>query len=96
MNTCINMYIFLFFFPLRYFSSASRTAVLNVLSLEFSGTKLDSQVGSPRIVRQIDWIDKAWPRHLKDLQVETTNNPEDMMYPKVCLLVRLVFFFNTM
>ncbi len=70
----------------RYFSGGADRgggAALNVISLEFSGTKLDTQVGSPRIVRQIDWIDKAWPRHLKDLQVETTNCPEDMMYPKV-------------
>ena len=68
----------------RYFEQGKdRTNVLNVISLEFSGTKLDAQVVSPRIVRQIDWIDKAWPRHLKELQVETTNCPEDMMYPKV-------------
>ena len=44
---------------------------------------------APRIVRQIDWIDKVWPRHLKEMQVESTNSIEDMMYPKVqkyCLM----------
>ena len=62
---------------------------LNVISLEFSNTKLDNQVTAPRIVRQIDWIDKVWPRHLKEMQVEATNSIEDMMYPKVqkyCLM----------
>ena len=40
-------------------------------------------------MRQIDWIDKVWPRHLKEMQVEATNSIEDMMYPKVqkyCLM----------
>ena len=61
----------------------------NIISLEFSNTKLDNQVTAPRIVRQIDWIDKVWPRHLKEMQVEATNSIEDMMYPKVqkyCLM----------
>ena len=38
---------------------------------------------SPRIVRQIDWIDKVWPRHLKEMQIEATNSVDEMMYPKV-------------
>ena len=75
----------------RYFEEEkeARTSILNVISLEFSNTKLDSQVSSPRVVRQLDWIDKAWPRHLKDMQTEATNTVEDMMYPKVqkyCLM----------
>jgi F-box and leucine-rich repeat protein 10/11 len=40
-------------------------------------------------VRQVDWVDCVWPKHLKDLQVEATNVLEDMMYPKVqkyCLM----------
>jgi F-box/leucine-rich repeat protein 10/11 len=67
----------------RYFDGSDRASILNVTALEFSSTRLDTQVTPPRIVRQIDWIDKAWPRHLKDLQLEATNNFEDMMYPKV-------------
>ena len=46
----------------------------------FTGTL---QVTAPRIVRQLDWTDKAWPRHLKELQQDSTNNLKDMMYPKV-------------
>ena len=60
-----------------------RTEILNVISLEFSNTRLETQVMSPRIVRQIDWIDKVWPRHLKEMQIESTNSVDEMMYPKV-------------
>eukprot|EP01084_Bolivina_argentea_P272252 463495_1 len=35
--------------------------ILNVISLEFSGTALGDRVKSPQAVRDIDWIDKAWP-----------------------------------
>ena len=46
-----------------YFHGArrGRRAVLNVISLEFSGTPLERHVRSPRVVRQIDWIDTVWP-----------------------------------
>ena len=27
----------------------------------------------------MDWIDKAWPRHLKELQAEASNNLKDML-----------------
>ena len=39
---------------------------------------------------QIDWIEKAWPRHLKELQEDNTNNIEEMMYPKVKRLIILI------
>ena len=56
-----------------------RRNLYNVISLEFSNTKLDPQISAPRTVRQIDWIDKVWPRHLKEMQVEATNSMDDMM-----------------
>jgi len=73
----------------KYFDDPVRDRLLNVLSLEFSHTKLDNYVQSPTIVRQIDWVDTVWPRHLKEAQTESTNAIEDMMYPKVqkyCLM----------
>ena len=44
-------------------SSAGRqkSGVLNLISLEFSGTPLAQRVSSPKFVRDIDWIDHAWP-----------------------------------
>merc|ERR1719414_289714 len=67
----------------RYWEQEPREDILNGISLEFSKTRLDNQVTAPRIVRQIDWIEKAWPRHLKELQEDSTNNMKYMMYPKV-------------
>lgn len=50
--------------------SGEKKRVLNVISLEFSSTKLDSMVEAPKVVRQIDWVDNVWPRHLKEGQTE--------------------------
>eukprot|EP00088_Acartia_fossae_P039647 TRINITY_DN4126_c0_g1_i2.p1 TRINITY_DN4126_c0_g1~~TRINITY_DN4126_c0_g1_i2.p1 ORF type:complete len:935 (+),score=174.46 TRINITY_DN4126_c0_g1_i2:37-2841(+) len=73
-----------------FFTDPNRPDVkLNVLSLEFSHTKLDAYVTSPRVVRQIDWLDNVWPRHLKEDQDEGTNELSKMKYPKVqkyCLM----------
>ncbi|KAG0414317.1 hypothetical protein HPB47_008514 [Ixodes persulcatus] len=73
----------------RYFENPNRDKLLNVISLEFSHTKLENYVESPSVVRQVDWVDVVWPRHLKELQTEGTNAIEDMRYPKVqkyCLM----------
>ncbi|CAK1590382.1 unnamed protein product [Parnassius mnemosyne] len=73
----------------RYYDDANKERLLNVISLEFSHTRLENYVQAPRIVRQIDWVDTVWPRHLKDQQTESTNALDDMMYPKVqkyCLM----------
>ena len=67
----------------RYWTSEPREEILNGISLEYSKTRLDQQVTAPKIVRQIDWIDKAWPRHLKELHEDPSNNIQDMLYPKV-------------
>ncbi|XP_068245730.1 lysine-specific demethylase 2A-like isoform X2 [Palaemon carinicauda] len=73
----------------RYFESQDKDKLLNVISLEFSHTKLEQLVQAPTVVRQIDWVERVWPRHLKEAQTEATNVLEDMMYPKVqkyCLM----------
>ncbi|XP_071513076.1 lysine-specific demethylase 2A-like isoform X3 [Panulirus ornatus] len=73
----------------RYFESKDKDKLLNVISLEFSHTKLESLIQAPTVVRQIDWVERVWPRHLKEAQTEATNVLEDMMYPKVqkyCLM----------
>ncbi|BFZ04644.1 hypothetical protein BsWGS_07683 [Bradybaena similaris] len=73
----------------RYYESPKRDRLLNVISLEFSHTRLENYVDSPTLVRQLDWVDRAWPRHLKECQTESTNVIEKMKYPKVqkyCLM----------
>jgi len=69
----------------KYWGKEPREELLNAMTLEISKTKFDKEnlVVAPRLVRQIDWIDKAWPRHLKELQEDSTNQYEEMMYPKV-------------
>jgi len=62
---------------------------LNVISLEFSHTRLDAHVSAPRVIRQIDFTDNIWPRHLKDQQDDSTNDMSKMFYPKIqkyCLM----------
>jgi len=73
----------------KYYESPTHDRLLNVISLEFCNTRLENYVESPTLVRQIDWVDRAWPRHLKDCQTDSTNLIERMKYPKVqkyCLM----------
>lgn len=73
----------------KYYEDKNKKKLLNVISLEFSHTKLENYVKSPAIVRQIDWVDVVWPKKLKEAQIESTNLLDDMMYPKVqkyCLM----------
>ncbi|XP_059168236.1 lysine-specific demethylase 2A-like isoform X2 [Physella acuta] len=73
----------------KYYECAERDRLLNVISLEFCHTRLENYVDSPTLVRQVDWVDRAWPRHLKECQTESTNVIEKMKYPKVqkyCLM----------
>ncbi|XP_030376620.1 jmjC domain-containing histone demethylation protein 1 [Scaptodrosophila lebanonensis] len=73
----------------QYYDNPQKDRLLNVISLEFSHTRLDNYVQSPEIVRQIDWVDVVWPKQLKDAQKEGTNLLGGMMYPKVqkyCLM----------
>ncbi|KAK1904385.1 Lysine-specific demethylase 2A [Dissostichus eleginoides] len=69
----------------RYYETppSEREKLYNVISLEFSHTKLEN------LVDLIDWVDNMWPRHLKERQRDSTNAIIDMHYPKVqkyCLM----------
>uniref|UniRef100_A0A3Q3QMV6 [histone H3]-dimethyl-L-lysine(36) demethylase n=1 Tax=Monopterus albus TaxID=43700 RepID=A0A3Q3QMV6_MONAL len=75
----------------RYYETppSQREKVYNVISLEFSHTKLENLVKRPATVDLIDWVDNMWPRHLKERQRDSTNSINDMHYPKVqkyCLM----------
>ena len=58
----------------QYYEDPTKDRLLNVISLEFSLTKLDRQVMAPALVRQIDWIDTVWPRALKARQTSAKND----------------------
>jgi len=73
----------------KYYESKTKDRLLNVISLEFSHTKLDELVESPMIVKLLDWVDLVWPKFLKESQTESTNTIDKMKYPKVqkyCLM----------
>ncbi|KZS21040.1 JmjC domain-containing Histone demethylation protein 1 [Daphnia magna] len=73
----------------QYYESPNKDRLLNVISLEFSHTKLEHMVHPPLIVSLLDWVEVMWPRALKALQKESTNAMDDMWYPKVqkyCLM----------
>ncbi|KAG9318283.1 Clavaminate synthase-like protein [Chiua virens] len=54
----------------------ARDKVRNVISLEISGTPLADRVLPPRLVRELDWVDKFWP---------STRRGKGHAYPKVQL-----------
>ncbi|KAH7927694.1 Clavaminate synthase-like protein [Leucogyrophana mollusca] len=54
----------------------ARDKIRNVISLEISGTKLADQVLPPRLVRELDWVEKFWPN---------TRRGKGHAYPKVQL-----------
>ncbi|KAG6379102.1 hypothetical protein JVT61DRAFT_11538 [Boletus reticuloceps] len=55
---------------------STRDKVRNVISLEISGTLLADRVLPPRLVRELDWVDKFWP---------STRRGKGQAYPKVQL-----------
>lgn len=59
--------------------------LLNVISLEFSHTRLENYVEAPLVVRQLDWVDTAWPYNLRQAHTESTNAIDKMKYPKVLI-----------
>nr|XP_061800550.1 lysine-specific demethylase 2B-like [Nerophis lumbriciformis] len=75
----------------RYYETPEeeRDKLFNVISLEFSHTKLENLIKRPTVVDQVDWVDNMWPSYLKQSQTEGTNMISEMKYPKVqryCLM----------
>ncbi|GAB1606736.1 histone lysine demethylase PHF8-like [Argonauta hians] len=50
----------------EYYNSPDRDKIFNVISLEFSNTKLSDLVVPPKIVRQVSWVNNMWPDNLPD------------------------------
>jgi F-box and leucine-rich repeat protein 10/11 len=40
---------------------SARDKILNVISLEVSGTKLGEMITPPQLVRDLDWVENCWP-----------------------------------
>ncbi|CAI5444658.1 unnamed protein product [Caenorhabditis angaria] len=69
-----------------------RDILYNVLSLEFSLTKLEDLVQSPSLVRNIDWVGNKWPDALRQRWIsfgKDNNYTPHHIFPKVqnyCLM----------
>jgi len=55
---------------------SKRDKILNVISLEISGTELADMVLPPKVVRDLDWVENFWP---------STRKGKNNAYPKVQL-----------
>uniref|UniRef100_A0A3P9ATW2 JmjC domain-containing protein n=1 Tax=Maylandia zebra TaxID=106582 RepID=A0A3P9ATW2_9CICH len=62
--------------------SMAQEKLYNVISLEFSHTKLENWVKRPATVDLIDWVDNMWPRHLKERQRDSTTLSMTCSTPK--------------
>jgi F-box/leucine-rich repeat protein 10/11 len=68
----------------EYWNSSEQRAnkgILNLITLECSGTALASRLRSPAFVRGVDWIDKIWPKRESEKEItpsttSTTNGGE--------------------
>ncbi|GAB6022990.1 Lysine-specific demethylase 7A, variant 2 [Chamberlinius hualienensis] len=50
----------------RYFNSPVRTKIINLISLEFSNSRLSPLVEAPYIVNKLSWIQNIWPDKLPE------------------------------
>lgn len=64
-----------------YFNSYDRSKVFNVISLEFSDTRLSDFVKPPSLVQRISWVENCWPSHVPNIGVH--QRPAVMKY---CLM----------
>ena len=65
----------------EYYNNPKKSSILNVISLEFSKTKLSDMVIPPRIVDELSWVSQYWPEHTGDTR--TFVKPEVQKY---CLM----------
>lgn len=65
----------------NYFSlkPEKRNRLLNVITLEIGSSRLAERIQRPALVRQLDWVNLTWPKHL----VESRESPQVQLY---CLM----------
>ena len=59
---------------------AERAKLLNVISLEISGTPLQALVEAPRMVRDSDWFERDWPRDRRPRSEDSAKWPKVQRY----------------
>jgi F-box/leucine-rich repeat protein 10/11 len=55
----------------EYYESdpAARDKIRNVISLELSDSPIRDRIASPKLVREIDWVENYWPKELIEQNV---------------------------
>ncbi|VEL29811.1 unnamed protein product, partial [Protopolystoma xenopodis] len=77
---------------IKHFLSEKRERLLNVLSLEFSKSKLSEIVSPPHVVREISLVDNFWPQTIVDDECEEDLQKEEASFfsrpsvQKYCLM----------
>ncbi|CAG2053644.1 unnamed protein product [Timema podura] len=69
----------------KYYRDPNKDRLLDVLSLEFSHTKMNNLILAPSVVRELDWAECTWPKTMK----QAHSSHKALKYPKVqkyCLL----------
>ncbi|MEN2495766.1 MAG: Lysine-specific demethylase 2A [Marteilia pararefringens] len=67
--------------PAPHSVNASRN-IYNLISLEISGTRIQSEIEPPRFVRDLDWSELAWPASKRHVQFDANGNVLQFDYPK--------------
>ncbi|SOV09990.1 JmjC domain-containing histone demethylation protein 1 [Ustilago sp. UG-2017a] len=57
-----------------------RKKTLNVISLEVTGTAMQSFVEAPQLVRDLDWVTRDWPQERRDPTVPDNSWPKVQRY----------------
>ncbi|KDN44758.1 Clavaminate synthase-like protein [Tilletiaria anomala UBC 951] len=66
-----------------YTAAEKRRKVLNVISLEVSGTPMEEFVQAPELVRQLDWVTRDWPSDKISTAQATMKGSDGTSWPKV-------------
>lgn len=66
---------------------SERDKIRNVISLEISGTPLGDMVMPPRLVRELDWVEKFWPAARK---TKGSAYPKVQLYCLMCVSLCVV------
>ncbi|WFC99346.1 [histone H3]-dimethyl-L-lysine(36) demethylase [Malassezia yamatoensis] len=60
--------------------ASQREKVLNVISLEVSGTPMESMICAPAMVRENDWVERDWPANKKPVCEDARKWPKVQRY----------------
>lgn len=60
--------------------AAEREKLLNVISLEVTGTRMEEMVAAPAMVAESDWVERDWPRDKRPAAEDASKWPKVQRY----------------